>query len=560
MKNKMFTMVLCSLLVMVIISSLKINPVYTNSDFVIIDTYAPYSMSFPTGRKIWLNQERFWAFYTYGSNLVYKTSTDGETWENKTTVREDVITGCSFATWVIGNYIHVIYQVLGSSDILWKRGTLNADGTITWGSEYVALTITDGTIMYPSFCVDSLGYPFIIYWLHPPDAEPSPYVTKSCSVFSWITQTGFPYRLTTARGDWSVNIVPLTNGQVYAIYHGGGPVLAIKGKLWSGSSWESEESISSKYTPSGVYYGSSSAVAIGDNIHYAFRDKDGNIIYTYRTDSTWSEDETLSTTAETSPVLAKYDTTLCVFYGKTDNKLYYRKRIDSSWGDEIFWYDYSADDIQSREVQVSYESGIIASDYLLYAFVSVSHKLYGGKLLVPKVNATTETRYMGAYLCKINGLYAYMLSSTPSSCYRWCGWAIGGFPVTSYFGIRVFVRHVDESETEITCGTPVAVVSRSEEGEGYQSNTWHCPEISLVSTDAIIVRVYHRFEGYDWDVNVRVPVITEQLGAESLDSATWTVTYHTSLEDYIGAGVSRAMFRWGDASHNSRITNFQWRG
>lgn len=169
-----------------------------------------------------------------------------------------------------------------------------------------------------------------------------------------------------------------------------------------------------------------------------------------------------------------------------------------------------------------------------------------------------ETRYMTRILHTINGLTAYKLGTTQSAPWVTAEWAMPPFPLTSYFGIRVWKRSVDESETEITAGTPVAIVSRSGAGSGYQSNTWDCPETALASKDAIVVRVYHRFEGYDWDEAVVPKFITEQLGAENLDAATWTVIYWTLLEDYMGAGVSRALFRFGDATYNSRIENFTW--
>ncbi|MHA2275716.1 MAG: archaellin/type IV pilin N-terminal domain-containing protein, partial [Candidatus Kariarchaeaceae archaeon] len=171
----------------------------------------------------------------------------------------------------------------------------------------------------------------------------------------------------------------------------------------------------------------------------------------------------------------------------------------------------------------------------------------------------TETRYMRSDIHTINGLSVYNLGTTSSASSlennqqtdRWSG----SFTVT--WGIRVWKRHVDTSEEEITLGAWVATVQRSSDGAGIQTNSWSCPQEPLVDTDAIVIRVYMQIGSTSYNPT---EFITEQLGASQLNAASWTISYYTE-RDYRGwpQQRTRGIFTWGDATHDSRITNFQYR-
>ena len=169
----------------------------------------------------------------------------------------------------------------------------------------------------------------------------------------------------------------------------------------------------------------------------------------------------------------------------------------------------------------------------------------------------SETRYMRGDTHTINGLLAYALNTTQSNTAKNVKKS-SGLLKDAYWGIRVYKRDSGGSETEITSGTPVAEVIRSAAGQGIQSNTWDCPETALDSTDAIIVKVYHKWTAESW---VLIDTfITPQLGAETLDSSTWTVYYWTK-KAFVGFPIPRGVdswFYWGTSTYDSRITGFDW--
>ncbi|MFX0173733.1 MAG: archaellin/type IV pilin N-terminal domain-containing protein [Candidatus Hodarchaeota archaeon] len=125
------------------------------------------------------------------------------------------------------------------------------------------------------------------------------------------------------------------------------------------------------------------------------------------------------------------------------------------------------------------------------------------------------------------------------------------------WGIRVFIRHSNGTETEITPGSWVNTVTKSTEiGNIQSSNTWQVPETDLDPTDAIVIRVYVEIQGYSR--RELVAFKTEELGAIKLKSSYWTVYYWTRI-DYQQFGFrTRSYFGFGDSTYNSHITNIQY--
>lgn len=128
---------------------------------------------------------------------------------------------------------------------------------------------------------------------------------------------------------------------------------------------------------------------------------------------------------------------------------------------------------------------------------------------------------------------------------------------TVFYGVDVVKREADGTETVL--GSKVAIwsgsISSLYDSPGLYAAAWGCPQTALESTDAIVVRVYQKV-GVPGVWNLTREFITEQLGAQSLDSATWIVYYYVDAT----ADVSYVytIFYHGIATYNSRIENFTW--
>lgn len=168
-------------------------------------------------------------------------------------------------------------------------------------------------------------------------------------------------------------------------------------------------------------------------------------------------------------------------------------------------------------------------------------------------------RYMRTDTHTVNGLTAYKLGVTRSASSLFYTKTADG-SLTVYWGVRAWVRHSNGVEQEISLdgqtGTPKAVVSRSTTGGGMQSNTVNVAQTTLQSTDSLVVRVYMKLGSGSW--NLCATFTTEQLQATKINSATWTVYYHTDRFWSSSTNRTTGKFYWGTATYNSRIQNLRY--
>jgi len=312
------------------------------------------AVSLPFQRKSFYANGLFWVFYSNGSYMVYRTSTDGSTWSSATTVRA-CTNGYYFSIWFDGTYLHYAYAT--ATSIYYRRGTPNSDGTITWSAAEQTVSTTFNKANYPMISVDSNGY----VWIGYRDFTGTyycPYVIKSGNNDgTWgTTPTGFPYQLsTTSNSNWKVSIVPLTSGKMLAVYAYDGAT--VKAKRWDGSAWGSEVATTSA-TIGGCCH---SAVAQGDDVHLTFLKSTGYDIlyvkYTYSSNSFGTETTLQADASQYSVPVLSIDTATNGLYvfaatkttntpsGWTANHIYYKKYTASSgtWGSWIDWIDESTE-------------------------------------------------------------------------------------------------------------------------------------------------------------------------------------------------------------------------
>jgi hypothetical protein len=172
----------------------------------------------------------------------------------------------------------------------------------------------------------------------------------------------------------------------------------------------------------------------------------------------------------------------------------------------------------------------------------------------------TETRYFRCEQGTVNGLTSYLLALSKAGTQGSLSYTRVGAYLSGELGICVYKRSSDGVETEITGGSPVACVTYyDDEYLVEKSNTWNCPEVSLSNTDSIVIRVYRRIPAGSgtWGLLTNAVFTTEQLGANRLNSATWTVYYVGSFIYDSVNGKSGITFVF-DGDYNSRIENFAW--
>jgi hypothetical protein len=110
--------------------------------------------------KVFYSQGLWWVFYSDGSNIVYRTSSNGQTWSGATIVTSSPGSayGDTFSAYQSGN---TVYYVLGSPDsarqFRWRYGTFGSNGAISWAFSEITVTTSNNVNYHDSIVVDSSG-------------------------------------------------------------------------------------------------------------------------------------------------------------------------------------------------------------------------------------------------------------------------------------------------------------------------------------------------------------------------------------------------------------------
>ena len=306
--------------------------------FTVSTVTTPEANGVMRARKMFYANGLFWIFYSNGTNGVWRTSSDGETWSSESIWRGGTPTGVAFSIHYDGAFIHYVWAA--GTTPLYRRGLLNSDGSITWSA---VEQNTDGGIAgwYPTITVDSSGQPWIGFSGEVAGVK-YPYVSMSTATDgTWTTGAGFPYQLSAAiTGDHTFSIpVALSGGNVYAVY--GTHSTTVRGQLYDVTTgWGAEEVASTSNTQ----ISNCNAVAdSNDNIHVIFEKLSAAVTYTVtvvsRESGVWGAETALSST-RTYIILSK------IAVDTDTNALY------------AFWADSGSIYMQIRDANGSW-SGVI---------------------------------------------------------------------------------------------------------------------------------------------------------------------------------------------------------
>jgi hypothetical protein len=133
------------------------------SPTVVTNTTNPQAIFLSYERKVFFAQDHWWVFYSDGVHFVYRTSTDGISWNSPTILASGGYTQSSgtFSTWVRGN---TFYYVTVPTDVsfpgnffLYRYGTFNSDGTIRWEVPETSAPTSYSSAFEDSITIDNSG-------------------------------------------------------------------------------------------------------------------------------------------------------------------------------------------------------------------------------------------------------------------------------------------------------------------------------------------------------------------------------------------------------------------
>lgn len=241
------------------------DAILTNSYYHGLDSYR---------RNTVYAQSKYWVFYGKGSNSLYwKTSSDGTSWSSESSVVGYDAGDHVYIIDVVlrGGYIHVIYVASNQDYVRYRRGLLNADGSISWSAAWQAVATVSNQMVMASVGANNGGYPFIIYSNRTPSYSYQYYITKSSTTNGiWTTDGGYPLSLQSSpvSGLGTVSMVSyLSSNKMYALYRVSAS--ALLGRYYSGSSWGSPETIAT-----GNCIGFNGVSDGDDNVYMVWKDSE----------------------------------------------------------------------------------------------------------------------------------------------------------------------------------------------------------------------------------------------------------------------------------------------
>jgi hypothetical protein len=247
--------------------------------------------------------------------------------------------------------------------------------------------------------------------------------------------------------------------------------------------------------------------------------------------------------------------------------VYYASRETANKPQLVLEYVIENSAIRENEIAwIKYPAPLSPNtNYTIYAY-------YGNPGARDRGNWDTRFYFMGDTLYfrsdghTVNELDAGRLENTQSGVWGYLGYEYGQDEwIQARWGIRVWRRTPAGVETEITPGTPVAIVERLEPGDDYQEATWTFPGENFSENDSLVVRIYFQkrpYGGESWENWQEIATYsTPRLILTTLRASTWRVIYYTFLrngEDQGGDLYYTVCLYIGVIYHNTRIENISF--
>ena len=112
-------------------------------------------------RKWFYANGRHWVFYSDGSNIGYKSSSDLINWTDFTVIGPTTY-GNRISIYWDGRYIHYV-RTETTNPVKYRKGTPNSNGTVTWYSDEVTVDSDTNAKGSPTITMDSDGYIWLAY-------------------------------------------------------------------------------------------------------------------------------------------------------------------------------------------------------------------------------------------------------------------------------------------------------------------------------------------------------------------------------------------------------------
>jgi hypothetical protein len=297
--------------------------------------------------------DMWYVFFHNGSDIRYCNSSDGVTFSASILYKTYGTSGSQFSIALndSANTLHIAYSTGAAGVPLnYSRATINADGSLTWGADWIVGQDPANGLVAPNIAFDTVNHPFITYKFYR-TSYTYPYCTASSTTDgSWVNASWAPYQLNSTNGGtsgWgSSGVFSIESGKMLAIYTRS-TTYPICSKEFDGTStWGSEKNAT--ITAPTTQNSWSATVDSSFNVHLISTNLTTlNLNYfKYTTStSTWStpEETAVSAIGAVAPAIgfSSYNSTnyIYIFWTNATYHVYYRSRnfTSGTWAATIDW-------------------------------------------------------------------------------------------------------------------------------------------------------------------------------------------------------------------------------
>ncbi len=179
--------------------------------------------------------------------------------------------GHRFGFWYDDAYLHYAFNNGATGeDIVYRRGSPQADGSVQWGAEHVAFDMPEGlSALYPNVTVTASGEPWVsfLYFsgglMAPP--EQGVVVRSTARNGTWQTAPSFPFVIADdSETDPGPLGIPLPDGSIVWIYNQEGE--GYLARSWANDTWGAAETVTSAQDEFSLFAG----IASGSEVHATY--------------------------------------------------------------------------------------------------------------------------------------------------------------------------------------------------------------------------------------------------------------------------------------------------
>jgi hypothetical protein len=296
----------------------------------------------PYNRTTFYAAGRYWAFYLHNSKINYTTSTTGAAWEARVEISANVLgASAEWSMWFDGTSVYYA-QRDDTRYILFRKGTPESDGTITWAAAEQSIDASPVFfgVASCSIAVASDGHAQIAYWETRGGSIYNMAIRNSNTDGTWATTGGYPVNVFNHS---STNMPPTiiadydSDDMYMFIVQGSDNYL--RGYYFNGAAWSGTADVWGTITVATLPAGVSAAFESDDDIVAAWVNGTTQNLFNVRfsgggmgTQSSFGTFESNSAPSLTFDSITGI--TFVYWIDGTSDDLYYKTYTDGTWGSD----------------------------------------------------------------------------------------------------------------------------------------------------------------------------------------------------------------------------------